>query len=161
MTTQLIHFRPPSAFNFNNAYADEAIAYSVVPRRPFRTVVGSLSVVSPSASRKLIESGSIRIIQAREAAVAISSEGYTLLDIRPAWEWEKARVSGSIHVPLFVEDKDNGPITLLKKWVHFGYIGLWTGQCFTTTNDDFVKQVEREVPDKDAKLLVACGEGLR
>jgi hypothetical protein len=28
-------------------------------------------------------------------------------------------------------------------------------------NPDFLQQVEAEVPDKDAKLLVACGEGLR
>lgn len=92
---------------------------------------------------------------------AMNSDGFILLDIRPVWEREKASVSGSLHVPLFVEDKDNGPITLLKKWVHFGYIGLWTGQYFTTLNPDFLLQVEKAVPDKDSKLLVACGEGLR
>ncbi|KAE9447629.1 hypothetical protein C3L33_20465, partial [Rhododendron williamsianum] len=91
----------------------------------------------------------------------MKSEGYILLDIRPEWEREKARVSGSLHVPLFVEDMDNGPLTLLKKWVHFGYIGLWTGQNFTMINPDFVQQVEVKAPDKESKLLVACGEGLR
>jgi rhodanese-related sulfurtransferase len=93
--------------------------------------------------------------------MAMSSEGFVLLDIRPDWERDKARVAGSLHVPLFVKDMDNSPLTLLKKWVHFGYIGLWTGQNFTTMNPDFLQQVEAEVPDKDAKLLVACGEGLR
>ncbi|KAJ0978256.1 hypothetical protein J5N97_013730 [Dioscorea zingiberensis] len=53
------------------------------------------------------------------------------------------------------------PLTLLKKWVHFGYIGLWTGQLLTTINDQFLSQVEDAIADKDAKLLVACGEGLR
>lgn len=70
-------------------------------------------------------------------------------------------MSGGIHVPLFVQDMDNSPLTLLKKWVHFGYIGLWTGQNFTTMNPDFVDQVEKMVPDKTTKVLVACGEGLR
>ncbi|KAI3473145.1 hypothetical protein Pfo_030437 [Paulownia fortunei] len=112
-------------------------------------------------AQELIQSGAITPISPKDAAAAIESQGYTLLDIRPQWEREKARVSGSLHVPLFVEDKDNSPITLLKKWVHFGYIGLWTGQYFTMINPGFVEQVEKMVPDKDSKLLVACGEGLR
>jgi hypothetical protein len=53
-----------------------------------------------------------------------------------------------------------GPVTLLKKWVHLGYIGLWTGQGFTKMNDRFVEDVAGD-GSKDAKLLVACGEGLR
>ena len=91
----------------------------------------------------------------------MNSEGFKLLDIRPEWEREKAYVKGSFHVPLFVKDLDNSPITLLKKWVHFGYIGLWTGQNFTMINPNFIQEVEVIVPDKDANLLVACGEGLR
>lgn len=111
--------------------------------------------------RELIQSGKVKPISPKEAATAIYSQGYKLLDIRPQWEREKARVSGSLHVPLFVKDMDNDIVTLLKKWVHFGYIGLWTGQSFTMINPYFLDQVEIGVPDKNAKLLVACGEGLR
>lgn len=118
-------------------------------------------VKAASNVQQLLQSGAIKPIPAKDAAMAISSEGFMLLDIRPSWEREKARVSGSLHVPLFVQDLDNSPLTLLKKWVHFGYIGLWTGQNFTTLNPDFLQQVETAVPDKDTKLLVACGEGLR
>ncbi|XP_027155353.1 rhodanese-like domain-containing protein 10 [Coffea eugenioides] len=110
---------------------------------------------------QLIQSGEVRPILPKDAAAVIESEGYALLDVRPEWERQKARVAGSVHVPLFVKDMDNSPITLLKKWVHFGYIGLWTGQDLTMINPDFVKQVERELPDKDAKIILACGEGLR
>lgn len=116
---------------------------------------------SSTNAKKLIQSGIVRPIPPKDAAIAMSTEGYKLLDIRPEWEREKARVAGSLHVPLFVKDLDNGPITLLKKWVHFGYIGLWTGQNFTRLNPEFLQQVEANVPDKDTKLLVACGEGLR
>ncbi|XP_057512641.1 rhodanese-like domain-containing protein 10 isoform X1 [Actinidia eriantha] len=112
-------------------------------------------------AQQLIQSGTVRPILPKEARSAMKSEGYVLLDIRPEWEREKARVSGSLHVPLFVEDRDNSPLTLLKKWVHFGYIGLWTGQFFTMINPQFLQQVEMEVPDKGTKVLVACGEGLR
>ncbi|KAK4418935.1 Rhodanese-like domain-containing protein 10 [Sesamum alatum] len=112
-------------------------------------------------AQELIQSGAVTPILPKDAASAVESQGYTLLDIRPEWEREKARVSGSLHVPLFVEDKDTSPITLLKKWVHFGYIGLWTGQYFTMINPRFLQQVEAMFPDKESKLLVACGEGLR
>ncbi|OUZ99102.1 Rhodanese-like domain [Macleaya cordata] len=91
----------------------------------------------------------------------MNNDGFRLLDIRPIWEREKAHVPGSLHIPLFIKDDDNSLLTLLKKWVHFGYIGLWTGQKFTTINPQFLSQVESSVPDKDTKLLVACGEGLR
>ena len=131
------------------------------PHVPQRS--SNLTIIKAVQGRQLIESGIIQAITPNEAATALKSGdgGFKLLDVRPEWEWRKARVPGSIHVPLFLEDVDNSPLTLLKKWVHFGYIGLWTGQKFTTMNEDFVKQVQGFVPDKDSMLLVACGEGLR
>ena len=36
----------------------------------------------------------------------------------------------SLHVPMFVEDTDNSPITLLKKWVHFLLVLSKTGYFF-------------------------------
>ncbi|KAF9593895.1 hypothetical protein IFM89_025931 [Coptis chinensis] len=132
------------------------LQHSTNPRRP------SLCINAVSLSAKeLVQSGTVRSVFAKDALSVINNEEFTLLDIRPVWEREKAFVSGSLHVPLFVKDDDNGPITLLKKWVHFGYIGLWTGQKFTTFNPDFLLQVEKLVSDKEVKLLVACGEGLR
>ncbi|KAM6550644.1 hypothetical protein CsatB_000452 [Cannabis sativa] len=119
------------------------------------------ALASNTNARELIRSGTVRTVRPSEAGAVIGDEGFVLLDIRPMWEREKAHVIGSVHVPLFVEDKDNGVLTLIKKWVHFGYIGLWTGQYFTTLNPDFLEKVEENVPDKTTKLLVACGEGLR
>lgn len=132
---------------------------SAAPQR--RSACVRVQAVVGGRAEELIKSGAVRPILPKDAASAMESEGYRLLDIRPEWEREKARVSGSLHVPLFVEDKDNSPITLLKKWVHLGYIGLWTGQLFTMINPCFLQQVEEAVPDKDSRLLVACGEGLR
>ncbi|KAJ3682828.1 hypothetical protein LUZ60_013055 [Juncus effusus] len=127
--------------------------------KTFTVKAGPTSLTS-SNSKDLFKSGTVKPIQPKHATEAIQTEGYRLLDIRPEWEREKAYVTGSLHVPLFVADVDNGPVTLLKKWVHFGYIGAWTGQLFTTINGEFVPQVEEAVK-RDEKLLVACGEGLR
>ncbi|XP_050205376.1 rhodanese-like domain-containing protein 10 [Mercurialis annua] len=126
------------------------------PKKPVK-----FQVKAASNAQQLIQSGTVKPILPKDAAMAMSSDGYVLLDIRPVWEREKARVVGSLHAPLFVEDMDMSPLTLLKKWVHFGYIGLWTGQNFTMINPEFLKLVESFVPDKEAKVLVACGEGLR
>ncbi|KAF8683792.1 hypothetical protein HU200_044726 [Digitaria exilis] len=112
----------------------------------------------------LVRSGAVKAVRPKDAAEAMGAEGFRLLDVRPEWERARASVRGSAHVPLFVADDDMGPVTLLKKWVHLGYIGLWTGQAFTKMNDRFVDDVAAAVAGdggKDAKLLVACGEGLR
>ncbi|KAF6147044.1 hypothetical protein GIB67_036763 [Kingdonia uniflora] len=130
--------------------------------KPCRTrLFISAAVTNTPSARELVQSGVVQAIPAKEANSAMNNEGYVLLDIRPMWEREKAYVTGSLHIPLFVKDEDNGPITWLKKWVHLGYIGLWTGAKFTTFNLNFLKEVETSVPDKKTKLLVACGEGLR
>ncbi|KAK9128023.1 hypothetical protein Syun_016820 [Stephania yunnanensis] len=113
------------------------------------------------SAKELVQSGTVQSLSAKEVVSAIRNENHRLLDVRPSWEREKAYVSGSLHVPLFIKDLDNSPITLLKKWVHFGYIGLWTGQQFTAINPEFLSEIASLAPDKDAKLLVACGEGLR
>ncbi|KAE8720315.1 Rhodanese-like domain-containing protein 10 [Hibiscus syriacus] len=136
------------------------------PKPPFftssKTRTFRLNTAASSSIQQLIQSGEVTPIPPKDAATALNSDGFKLLDIRPQWEREKAYVKGSLHVPLFVKDMDNSPITLLKKWVHFGYIGLWTGQNFTMINPNFVQEVDTAVSeDKDAKLLVACGEGLR
>uniref|UniRef100_A0A0D9VSU4 Rhodanese domain-containing protein n=1 Tax=Leersia perrieri TaxID=77586 RepID=A0A0D9VSU4_9ORYZ len=114
-------------------------------------------------AEELVRSGAVRAVRPRDAAEAIAADGFRLLDVRPEWERARAAVRGSAHAPLFVGDDDMGPVTLLKKWVHLGYIGLWTGQSFTRMNDRFLDDVAAAVAGdgKDAKLLVACGEGLR
>ncbi|PON51155.1 Rhodanese-like domain containing protein [Parasponia andersonii] len=155
------HLRNTSTLNLKTTSSHPNPCLSNTRRTRTIRVYAVSSSTSSNNARQLIQSGAVRPVRSSEAGALIGEEGFVLLDIRPVWEREKAHVTGSLHVPLFVEDKDNGPLTLLKKWVHFGYIGLWTGQYFTTLNPDFFETVEETVPDKSTKLLVACGEGLR
>ncbi|KAL3531690.1 hypothetical protein ACH5RR_005211 [Cinchona calisaya] len=149
-----------STFKYESNKQPNSSIYYTNPQRLPTTTLRVNAAVSRKA-QQLIQSGKVRPILPKDAASVMESEGYVLLDVRPEWEREKARVSGSAHVPLFVKDMDSSLLTLLKKWVHFGYIGLWTGQNFTMINPDFVNQVEGEFPDKDSKIILACGEGLR
>lgn len=154
------------ATHLNHPFRTSILKHKTQTDSPFTTTTRTTTrfqvTNAISSTRELIESGTVRTIWPKDASKAMDSEGFILLDVRPTWEREKARVKGSLHVPIFVEDKDNSPVTLLKKWVHFGYIGLWTGQYLTTLNPDFLTQVRNAIPGgKDTKLLVACGEGLR
>lgn len=111
----------------------------------------------------MLRSGDIPTIAPQNAKPLLSDENsaYKLLDVRPMWEREKAYVTGSIHVPLFVEDEATDPVTLLKKQIQFGFGGAWLGQRFTKQNMSFVHQVEEALPSKNVKVMVACGEGMR
>lgn len=155
------------ATQLNHVFRTSILKHKTQSETPLRTTLRTqkFQVINATSStrsaRQLIESGTVKPILPKDASTALDSEGFVLLDVRPAWEREKARVRGSLHVPIFVEDKDNSLITLLKKWVHFGYIGAWTGQYLTNVNSEFLSQVENAIPSKDTKLLVACGEGLR
>ncbi|KNA17887.1 hypothetical protein SOVF_075800 [Spinacia oleracea] len=134
--------------------------YTYTPQKSFNLPIYA-AIGGGTSGKQLIESGTVKAIPPKEASIGLKSDGLKLLDVRPEWEREKARVSGSLHVPLFIKDTDESLVTFLKKWVHLGYIGLWTGQKFTTINSEFASQVEGIVPDKDTMVLVACGEGLR
>ncbi|XP_057521554.1 rhodanese-like domain-containing protein 10 [Amaranthus tricolor] len=148
-----IHLNPQSfSSKLEKIYSK---TYPYTPQRSFHLQINAVS------GKFLIDSGAVRAVTPKEAGIALKSEALKMLDVRPEWEREKASVVGSFHVPLFVKDPDNSLITLIKKWVHLGYIGLWTGQKFTTINSEFVSQVQGIVPDKESMLLVACGEGLR
>ena len=143
------------------AAATAATCFSSASSGVSRSRVRAQAKSWAGGAQELVRSGAVKAVRPKDAAEAIGAEGFELLDIRPAWEHGRAAVRGSVHVPLFIADDDMGPVTLLKKWVHLGYIGLWTGQSFTKMNDRFIDDVAAVVPGKDAKLLVACGEGLR
>ncbi|XP_047086640.1 rhodanese-like domain-containing protein 10 [Lolium rigidum] len=143
------------------AAATAAACFSSASTGVSRSRVRAQAKSWAGGAKELVQSGAVKAVRPRDAAEAMSAEGFQLLDIRPAWEHGRAAVRGSVHVPLFISDDDMSPVTLLKKWVHLGYIGLWTGQSFTKMNDRFLDDVAAVVAGKDAKLLVACGEGLR
>jgi len=112
------------------------------------------------SAAELVNASKVKMVQAKDISGSMQS-GYKILDIRPEWEFEKGRIAGSLHVPLFVEETGNDPMSLVRKWVVMGYGGLWQGNRHTKENDEFCEQVDVTIPDKATKVLVLCGEGLR
>eukprot|EP00850_Spirogloea_muscicola_P024826 SM001592S01745 [mRNA] locus=s1592:59:1139:+ [translate_table: standard] len=79
-------------------------------------------------AEELLKTGRVRGVSSRQSAELLRGGGredYRMLDVRPAWEWERAHIPDALHVPLFVEDDSTGPLALLRKQIQFGF-GGWS-----------------------------------
>lgn len=76
-----------------------------------------------------------------------SEAGYVYLDVRPELELEETgRVKGSINVPIMNAKWKYDPEEK-KKVVE------------KSDNPDFVKMVEKKIPNKDTPIMVGCSDG--
>ncbi|KAL6781473.1 hypothetical protein ACKKBG_A11285 [Auxenochlorella protothecoides x Auxenochlorella symbiontica] len=106
-----------------------------------------------------VRDGRVRNVRAKEVP-GLLKDGWTLLDVRPSSELDKARIKGAVEVPLFVVDDDMSPAGLLKQASAFGMGGWWLGGKHMKPYPTFLEEVEAKVP-KDASIIVACQKGLR
>ncbi|KAK4281830.1 hypothetical protein QN277_013279 [Acacia crassicarpa] len=120
-----------------------------------RTMLGKLPV-----RRSLTIKAEVKYVNAEEAKELIAAEGYTILDVRDKTQFDRAHIKSCYHVPLFVENKDNDPGTIIKRTLHNNFSGLFFGLPFTKLNADFVQSVKSQL-SPESKILVVCQEGLR
>ncbi|RZC20647.1 Rhodanese-like domain-containing protein 9, chloroplastic isoform B [Glycine soja] len=102
----------------------------------------------------------VKYVNAEKAKELVEADGYTVLDVRDKNQFERAHIKSCSHVPLFVENKDNDPGTIIKRQLHNNFSGLFYGLPFTKPNPEFVQSVKSQFPP-ESKLLVVCQEGLR
>ncbi|KAK9129035.1 hypothetical protein Syun_017832 [Stephania yunnanensis] len=102
----------------------------------------------------------VNYVNADEAKKLVGADGYVVLDIRDKSQYERAHIKSCYHVPLFIENNDNDPGTIIKRTVHNNFAGLFFGLPFTKLNPDFVQSVKGQFA-ADSKLLLVCQEGLR
>lgn len=86
-------------------------------------------------------------------SLSTQAPGWRHLDVRPAYERERAHVEGSLHVPLFVEDESSDPVSLVKKAVTFGYGGWWMGNKLTRRNNQFMEQAAEALVRRPPQVL--------
>lgn len=103
--------------------------------------------------------GKVRNVSAANAADMVK-EGWTLLDVRPPNEVEKAPLVDAVAVPVFVPEDKNDIEAILKKSSAFGMGGWWLGGSHMKANENFMRDVQKAV-SKDSKVIVACQKGLR
>ncbi|KAG2427253.1 hypothetical protein HXX76_012449 [Chlamydomonas incerta] len=88
------------------------------------------------------------------------ADGWTILDVRPPSEANKARIVGAVEVPLFVEDEEVSLGSFIKRASAFGMGGWWLGGSHMVPNPNFMGEVQAKIP-KSAKVIVGCQKGLR
>lgn len=106
-----------------------------------------------------VREGRIRSVSAKEA-VALTKEGWTILDVRPKEEHERGSLAGSTKIPVFVVDDETSVGNLIKQATAFGMGGWWLGGRHMKRNDNFLPDVQAMIP-KESKVIIACQKGLR
>ncbi|CAI5468920.1 unnamed protein product [Closterium sp. Yama58-4] len=111
-----------------------------------------VAVVSPRA---------VDILTWDEAKEAVDKDGYAIVDIRDVTQYDRARISGSLHIPAFILNTDNDVGTIIRRAAHTSMPGNLYGLAFTKPNPDFISTIRSKFPSPDAKILFVCQEGLR
>lgn len=110
---------------------------------------------------ELLESDKVRLVTRYDLGSFLEA-GFKLLDIRAPYEFAKARVKGSLHVPSFVKDDSGDVVTGVRRVIQFGWSGAWNGQPLTKANENFIEEVEKVLGGKkDSYVIVCCAQGLR
>ncbi|XP_078432344.1 rhodanese/Cell cycle control phosphatase superfamily protein [Wolffia australiana] len=102
----------------------------------------------------------VNFVNAEEAKRLVDEEGYAVLDVRDQTQHDRAHIQSSYHVPLFIENKDNDPGTIVKRTLHNNFSGILYGLPFTKPNPDFVPSIKGQFSPQ-SKILLVCQEGLR
>ena len=63
--------------------------------------------LKPIRRRALAIRAEVSFVNPEEAKELIAVEGYTVLDVRDRTQFERAHIKSCVHVPLFIENKDN------------------------------------------------------
>ncbi|KAK4833600.1 hypothetical protein QYF36_007952 [Acer negundo] len=126
----------------------------------FETHPGRIVSGKPIYRRNLKIRAEVNYVNAEEAKNLIAVEGYAVVDVRDKTQFDRAHIKSCYHVPLFIENKDNDPGTIIKRTVHNNFSGLFFGLPFTKPNPEFVKSVRSQF-SPESKMLLVCQEGLR
>eukprot|EP00890_Picochlorum_soloecismus_P005103 jgi/Picsp_1/5594/NSC_02953-R1_rhodanese homology domain-containing protein len=136
-----------------------------VQQQGSRSTVASIRVQAASSQQQqgslAASRGQVRNVTTAEFPKLLS-EGWIVLDVRPSYEIEKAKLKNAVEIPLFEPDESASLSTLIKKSTAFGMGGWWLGGTHMIPNTDFLAKVQASIPDKEqAKVIVVCQKGLR
>lgn len=129
----------------------------------FQTSAGALVTYKRSFRQRCLSlriTAEINYVNADDAKKLVAEEGYAIVDVRDKTQFERAHIKSCYHVPLFIENKDNDPGTIIKRTLHNNFSGLFFGLPFTKPNPDFVQSVKSQF-SPESKILLVCQEGLR
>lgn len=72
---------------------------------------GARSSLSDTQTTGVARAAGIKYVDAEEAKQLVDEEGYSIIDIRDAGQYNRAHVPKSLHAPLFIDNEDSDPGT--------------------------------------------------
>ena len=103
---------------------------------------------------ELLEFG-VRSIEPAEANRMVAEEGYTLVDIRTAPEYEKIHAKGAVSAPLY-RPITNWDARSIARRAAFAFFGVFNG---TEESPTFLDDCRSSLDGKNAKVILYCGIG--
>ena len=104
-------------------------------------------------STTLRKSG-VKLISPQELIFA-QKRGAKIVDIRPAFEYDEARIPGAVSAEFFRLIQGWDPVKIIRRGV-YAFFGILNGTEF---NDRFFDDFDAAVPDKKATVIVYCNIG--
>lgn len=74
--------------------------------RSFQRHLGTRSSISDAPA---VVSAGVQYVDAEEAKQMVSTEGYTIIDIRDGSQYDRSHITKSDHIPLFIANEDSDP----------------------------------------------------
>ena len=97
----------------------------------------------------------VRSIEPAEANRMVAEEGYTLVDIRTAPEYEKIHAKGAVSAPLY-RPITNWDARSIARRAAFAFFGVFNG---TEESPTFLDDCRSSLDGKSAKVILYCGIG--
>ena len=117
-----------------------------------------MSLTTPGAwaeMRQELQEAGVRSVSPQEAAAMCRDEGYTLLDIRTAPEYEKTHAGGALSAPLY-RPITNWDARSVARRAAFAFFGVFNG---TEESPTFLDDAAAAIGDNRSKVIVYCGIG--
>lgn len=72
---------------------------------------GARSSLSDTQTTGVARAAGVEYVDAEEAKQLVDEEGYSIIDIRDAGQYNRSHIPKSLHAPLFIDNEDSDPGT--------------------------------------------------
>lgn len=76
-----------------------------------QTYHGARSSLSDTQTTGVARAAGVEYVDPEEAKQLVNEEGYSIIDIRDAGQYNRAHIPNSLHAPLFIDNEDSDPGT--------------------------------------------------
>eukprot|EP00270_Netrium_digitus_P014184 TRINITY_DN4784_c0_g1_i1.p1 TRINITY_DN4784_c0_g1~~TRINITY_DN4784_c0_g1_i1.p1 ORF type:complete len:273 (+),score=41.16 TRINITY_DN4784_c0_g1_i1:109-819(+) len=119
------------------------------------TTTNSVEKVEWTEKRAVLLQNKVKGVSPQEAKKLVATEGYVILDVRPAGEFKEGRPEGAKNVEIYRLIKNWTAWDILRR-AGFAFFGIFNG---TEENPDFLAGVAAAGLTPASKIIVACSPG--